>query len=86
MINITRLILHLVQTKADNPSEIIKRKEIKIKPRNNENALRMKQDLAKKLQAISNEKQSWSYWYVSAEIESAEGTKAYRTIIGKTLF
>ena len=84
VINITRFLLRLIKTKSDDPSVIEKQSEVKIKPSNNENILRMKQDVATKIK--KHRGKEWSYWYLVAEIETPSGTKAYRTVIGKTFF
>ena len=84
MVDIKRFVLHLVRTKEDNPAGIVKSKEIKIKPSNNENTLRMKEDVATVL--VRERVKDWSYWYLVMEIDGPDGKPRFRTVVGKTFF
>lgn len=83
MINITGFLVHLVKRDPQTDA-ITKKRTFRVIPKNNENELRMKQDIAKVLKRERNK--GWSYWYVVAEIERADGTHAYRPVVKSTMF
>lgn len=86
MINLTRFTLSLRHTHKEGSKDVIDReKNIKIKPKDNENMLRMKEQIAEKLKREESTG-LWTYWYVVAEIEAENGEKRFRSVVKKTFF
>lgn len=78
MVDITSLHIHYRDLKG-------KRNVKKIKPSDAENKLAIQHDILEVVNKLRNTG-NYEYYYVVVEINKADGGKAYRTIVPKTLF
>jgi hypothetical protein len=88
MVDIQRFVLHVVKTKHDDKTKtdmIVKSKEIPITPKDKLNTMRMKEAVAEKLRR-ERDRDAWTYWYLTMQIDGPDGQPRFRTIVGKTFF
>ena len=84
MINIKRFVLH-VSKKDPESNAVLASKAIRLKPTDNENEARIKEQIAKRLKTL-REQAYYTHWYVVCEIETPEGQRLFRTVVGIHLF